>query len=361
MLYTEILNNLDISNAAVSGYNLLMSPIRRFIISVCLIILVIITGTTGYSLIEGWSLTDSLYMTFISMSTVGYGEVHPLSAEGMRFTIFFLFISIITVAYTATSLISFIFEGQMLHTMKERKMKRILSLIKDHYIICGFGDVGRETALEFIRKNQNFIIVDKHLEDSDREKFSSYLFIKGDATEEDTLEEARIYKAKGLICCLPDDQQNVFIVLTARQMNPEMKIVAQAAEEKTVSKLEKAGADRVISPKRIAGRRMASLSVQPSIVNFLDVLSSGGEESMRIESLKIPHDSSLIGKTLRETNIGQFTGAIIIGIMGPEGKTRVNPSEMAAISSITLQEGDELITLGNEEQLSSLNKFAGMK
>jgi len=335
-----------------------MSPFKRFLLALCLILLIISTGISGFMIIEGWTFDESLYMTFVTISTVGFGEVHPLSPAGQRFMIVFLTISIFTVGFTLTALLSFFFEGHVLNTMKERRMKRLLSLTKDHYIICGFGDVGKETAGEFQKKKIPFIIVDNDLSDLDRDLHPDFIFINGDATEELVLEEAKIAKAKGLVSCLSTDQQNVYTVLTARQLNGNLRIVAKASGERAVKKLETAGADRVILPKQIAGRRLATVCTHPAIVDFLDVLSSGGDELMRIESVEIQQESSLSGKSLKESNIGQYTGAIIIGILDSRGKTRMNTKAMASLSSITLETGDKLIALGNNEQIDNLKDFS---
>ncbi len=309
-------------------------------------------------IIEGWTFDESLYMTYITISTVGFSEIHPLSAAGRKFMIVFLTISIITIGYTLTTLLSFIFEGQIVYTMKERRMKRILSLIKDHFIICGYGDVGRETAEEFYKKKIPFLIVDNSLTDANVDRDSKFTFINGDATEESVLEEAKISRAKGLVSCLSNDQQNVYTVLTARQLNNKLQIVAKASDKRAVKKLRTAGSDRVILPKQIAGRRLATVCIHPSIVDFLEILSSGGDELVRIESIEISSDSSIMGKSLKESSIGQHTGAIIIGILDSYGKTRMNPSAMASLSSVKLQNGDKLIALGNKEQLENLNKFS---
>ncbi|OQY35562.1 MAG: hypothetical protein B6241_01260 [Spirochaetaceae bacterium 4572_59] len=336
-----------------------MSPLKRFFLAVFLIFFIIGFGSFGFMTIENWSWDDSIYMTVLTISTVGFSEVHPLSREGRYFMILLIVFSLLTIGYIITTLMSFLFEGHFIQTMKERRMKHFLGQIKDHYIICGFGDVGKEAAREFMRIKVPFVVVDKNVEAIDKSRYPDVIFIEGDASEEEILEKGRILKAKGFISCLPEDPQNVFTVLTARQMNSSLNIVAKASDERTVKKLEKAGADRVISPSQIAGRRLASVSVQPAIVNFLDVLStSGGKGDIRIESVKIHKGSSLIGKSLKESNIGQFTGAIIIGILNPEGEARINESSMASLSSILLQKEDKLIALGNEEQISLLNRFA---
>ncbi len=335
-----------------------MTSFRRFILALFMVVLLVVIGTMGFYFIEGWSLSDCMYMTFVTISTVGFGEIYPLSHDGKNFMMFFIVLSLLTLGFTLTTLISFIFEGQFIHTVKERRMKRFLSTVKDHHIICGFGNVGRETAAEFLRKKIRFVVIEKDLDEAEAARFTDIHFIIGDATEEEILEEARIGKAKGLISCLPDDQQNVYVVLTARQLNSSLHIVSKSSDVRASRKIQTAGADRVISPKQIAGRRLASLSIHPSIVNFLDVLSSGGDESMRIESIRIGNTSPLIEKSLKDSNIGQHTGAIIIGILGPDGKARMNQSSLASLSSIKLREGDELIALGNEAQITSLEDFA---
>lgn len=334
-----------------------MTPFRRFVLALIIILFLISSGTAGFMVIEGWTFSESLYMTFVTISTVGFSEVHPLSPAGRIFMIFFLTVSIFTVGFTLTALLSYFFEGHMRKSVKERHMKRLIALTKGHYIICGFGDVGRETAAEFHRKKVPFIIVDREIQDSDRDAFPSYAFISGDATEESVLEEAKIHRAEGIVSCLPTDQQNVYTVLTARQLNSGLRIVAKASDERAVKKLETAGADRVILPKQIAGRRLATVCTHPSIVDFLDILSSGGNELMRIESVEIGTASGLTGKSLRESQIGQYTGAIIIGILDSLGQTRMNPSEMASLSSIKLDSGDRLIALGNSDQINSLKSF----
>lgn len=334
-----------------------MSPQFRFIVALFVIIGIIALGTLGFMLIEGWSLSDSLYMTFITVSTIGFGEVEPLSPAGRHFIIIYIILSVMTVGYTITVLLSFLFEGQFRATLEERRMKRFLASVKDHFIICGFGDVGRETAEEFQRRKVRFVVVDLETHEADRERFPSVSFVPGDATEEETLDRAGIMRAKGLIACLPEDQQNVFTVLTARQQNPELMIVSQASEERTVSKLQKAGADRVISPKQIAGRRLAALSIRPSIVNFLEVLSSGGDETVRIESVQVGKGSSLVGRSLKECGVGEHTGAIIIGILDSTGNAKVNAATMANLASLRLKEQDTLIALGTEEQISELVRF----
>jgi voltage-gated potassium channel len=329
----------------------------RFLIAFSLLVLLIIIGGLGYSLIEGWSIRDSLYMTFITITTVGFGEVKPLSPAGQHFTIVFLVLSIGTVGYSATVLITYVFEGQILNVMRERRMKRAIRHLKDHYIIVGGGDVGREAAYAFSRSRKRFVVVDRDPSLSDLSRDESILIQEGDAVNDEVLVGAGIQRASGLISALPDDEANVFVVLTARQLNPQLLIVSQSAEERNVHKLIKAGANRVISPKKIAGQRMAAMVLRPKLLDFLDVIVQGGELDMRIEEVKLTTESPLIDKTLREAGIGQHTGAIIVGINDQEGRMRINPSTTSTLSSVQLGEGDVLIALGNEDQLNRLREF----
>ena len=231
------------------------STFIRFLIAFFLLVLLIIIGTLGYRFIEGWSIRDSLYMTFITMTTVGFGEVKPLSSAGQHFTIVFLVLSIGTVGYSVTVLITYVFEGQILNVMKERRMKRTIRHLKNHFIIVGGGDVGREAAYAFGRSKKRFVVVDRNPSQSDLSRDESILFIEGDAINDEILVEAGIERASGLISALPDDEANVFVVLTARQLNPHLLIVSQAAEERTTGKLIKAGANRVIVGVRITPHR----------------------------------------------------------------------------------------------------------
>ena len=335
-----------------------LSPFLRFSFAFLLLIVLIVGGTIGYAVIEGWSIADSLYMTFITITTVGYGEVAPLSPQGKTFTIFFLVFSVATVGYSVTTLIAFIFEGEILRAMQERRMTRQIKRLRNHYIICGGGGIGREVALEFQRSNARFVVVDRDPSRSELSGEDSILFVEGVAEDDSVLLEANIEKARGLIAALPEDESNVFVVLSARQLNPDLMIVAKAAEERTIKKLFKVGADRVISPYQTAGRRMASIVLRPSVLSFLDVITEGGDMPMRIEEVAVEKGSPLIDKNLRETNIGQHTGAIIVGINGPDGHTRVNPSATAMLSTLTLKQGDVLIALGSDEQITRLKDFA---
>jgi voltage-gated potassium channel len=337
-----------------------LQPFFRFLIAICSVITLIMGGTLGYTLIEGWTLGDSLYMAFITLTTVGFGEVRPLSETGRYFTIVFLTCSILTFGYSFAILISYLFEGILVQTMRERRMIKNIKKMKDHYIICGCGGTGREVALEFKRSKLRFVVVDKEPESSQLARDESILFVKGDAVDDEVLLEANIEYAKGLVAVLPEDEANVFVVLSARQLKPDLMIVSQASEERAIGKLMKAGANRVISPKQIAGHRLASIVIRPSVVNFLDVIVEnveGVDVPMRLEEVQITNGSPLIDQTLRESGLGQSTGALIVGIHGPEGRTRVNPTTISSLASVKLKDQDTLIALGSQDQIDRLKQF----
>jgi voltage-gated potassium channel len=218
--------------------------------------------------------------------------------------------------------------------------------------------VGKEVAQEFVEGGVPFVMIDRDPLHSELGRDKTILFVEGNAEHDDILIEAGIERAKGLISVLPEDALNVFVVLSARQLNPELTIIARAAEEQTIGKLTTAGADRVMSPYQLVGRRIASVVLRPSIVEFLDVVVGQGKAAMRLESCKVEAGSGLVGKHLREANIGQETGAIVVGIHGPDGKAKVNPSAALTLSSIELQEGDILIGLGSGDQLGKLKTMA---
>ncbi|MCF7928688.1 MAG: potassium channel protein [Spirochaetales bacterium] len=328
----------------------------RFLWAIILIVLVVTGGTLGYILIEEWPAMDALYMALITLTTVGFGEVNPLSEPGKLFTIAYLIFGVLTVGFSISSLISYLFEGQVHIAVKERKMRSAIKRLNNHYIICGCGDIGREVAFEFIRKGTPFVVIDRDPSHSELAEEEEVLFIEGDASEEHILAQGKIETAKGLIAALPSDADNVFISLTARQMNPSLTIVSKATDQSASTKLRRAGADRVISPSQIAGRRIASTILRPSVVNFLDVIVEDSQFSMRLEEFRIEAGSSMEGKTLREADIGQHTGAIVLAIADSAGSVRVDTTRNV-VSGIRMQAKDRVIAMGSSEQLASLEKL----
>ena len=335
-----------------------MSPLRRFIFALFLLLLLTLGGTFSYMRLEGWSFHDALYMTAITMSTVGFKEVRALSPAGELFTVGFIFVSLTLVGFVVASITAFLVHGELGDLMKGHRMQRQIEQLEDHYIICGCGAVGREIVREFTGAGVPFVVVEKNPETAEIPRDLEILFVQGDATDEVILELAGIRRARGLIAILSNDPENVFVVLTARQLNPDLQIVARASEQSTESKLRFAGADRVISPFEIAGHRIASTVLRPNVINFLDVVIRESGVDLRLEEVHLGSSSELVGKSLRESDLGRTTGAVIIGVQDPQGQPRITPGSNVSLSGLALQEGDILIALGNEEQLGRLDQMA---
>ena len=333
----------------------LVSPHRRFLIALGLLTAVTVLGTLGYALIERWPLSDALFMAVITISTVGYGEVQELSQGGRLFTSGLIIVAIIIIWYSATSLVAYLFEGAFLPVWKRRRMERAIHRLSDHYIICGAGKFGREVAAELAGEKLPFVMIDADPEHCDCAGDESLLFVKGNAEEDEILRAAGVERAAGLVCVLPSDEANVFVVLSARQLNPSLKIVTQATEQQTVRKLTKVGADNVVSPYRSTGRRLAVSLLRPSLNRFLDEVLDREHLSLQIDEVAVPTDSPLAGTPLRDSQIGAHTGAVIVAIHGGDA-IRI-PDATTAMAGMTVRAGDALVAVGTVDQLDRLRDF----
>ncbi len=334
-----------------------MSSLVRFLLSLGLIAVVLVAGTVGYVLVEGWSPFRAFYMTVITVATVGYREMGELSRAGMGFTIVLILFGVAAVGFAVSSLTAMIVGGEIQHVFRGRKMESAIAKLKDHFIICGSGVVGREVALEFQKAGIPFVVVERDLQASELKEEPVVLFVEGDASDDGTLQRAGIERAKGLISALREDASNVFVTLTARQLNPRLLIVSRASEPGTESKLLRAGANRVVSPYQIGGHRMATVALRPSVVDFLDVVMGHGEASLRVEEVSVNPASSLVGHQVRETDIGQRTGAIVLGIQGEAGLCHLSTPGVI-LSTTVIRSGDVLFVLGNEAQINRLKEIA---
>ncbi|MEW6754987.1 MAG: potassium channel protein [Candidatus Latescibacterota bacterium] len=335
-----------------------MSLYRRFTLSVVLLTVLPLFGTVGYMRLEGWDFRQSFYMSIVTMSTVGFREMGVLSPTGEWFTIVYILLSITFVGFAAATVTAFVVQGELAGMMKGRRMQRQIEKLESHYILCGCGAVGREIALEFHRAGVEFVVVERDPHEGMLPRDLEVLQVQGDATDEEVLEMAGIRRAKGLVAALHNDPENVFVTLTARQLNPALWIVARASEKGTEAKLLRAGADRVISPFEIAGRRMASTVLRPHVVNFLDVITHGSGADMRLEEVHVDPSSTLVGKSLRECDLGRRTRAVIVAIHDSEGRPRTGPDSHTTLAEMPLQAGDILIALGSDEQIRRLKLVA---
>lgn len=316
-----------------------------------------VIGTVGYRIIEGWSLLDALYMTAITLTSVGYEEVHPLSETGQSFTMLLLVGGITGIGIWFALITAFIVEIDLTDLLRRRRNERELLRMKDHVVICGAGRTGRQVIEELVAAGQPFAVIERDRSTIEElyELLPEALVIAGDATLDHNLEEARVGAARALVASLSADADNLFVCLSARQLNPELLIVARAHEEQAMDKMFRAGADRVVSPNVSSAVQMASFILRPSVMSLLDVMTHSGDLSLRLEQAEIPSSSPLAGRTLMDAAIPQRTGLIVIAVeKDADGERRFlfNP-----VASTRLDAGDELIVLGEPEQVETLRRY----
>lgn len=325
---------------------------HNFITVVIFTGLLISIGVIGFILIEGWSLLDALYMTFISFSTVGFKEVADLSAGGRLFTMLVIILGMVVIAMLSASVTSLFVRNELLQKRKRQKMKKEIAKLEGHTILCGAGDTGMTVIQEFIHANKPLVVIENQQEliEELEINYPEIYFLYGDATKDEVLHEASIEKAGGLITSLSIDSDNLFVVISAKAINPNMIIISRSVDSHTENKLYKAGANYVISPNMVEGMRMAAVMLRPTVVSFLEVMMSSDKFSYRMEEITIPKGAGISGMTLKEAEIPQKTGLIVIAVKrSSDSKLMFNPS-----SSTVLNENDKLIVLGDPEKTDKL-------
>ncbi|MGO9013441.1 MAG: potassium channel family protein [Dissulfurispiraceae bacterium] len=324
---------------------------KRLILSGLLIFLIVAIGTAGFIIIERWNFLDALYMTIITLTTVGYAEVHNLSSEGRIFNIFLIIGGVGTVFYALSTGAKVVLEGELQDMFGRNRLEKKIRDLHDHYIICGYGRMGRIICRELNAKGEKFIVIEKNpnkLHEKD-----NILIVEGDATQDAVLIDAGIEKAKGLITVLPTDAENLFVVLSARGLNPQLLIVARAGEEGSGRKLLRAGADRVTSPYHIGGLHIAHTILKPAVVDFIEFATQSGNIDLQMEEVSISEGSRLVGVTLDEGGIGRDLGIIIVAIRKSSGEMKFNPTSQNIIEA-----GDTLIALGEVPKLRVLEDIS---
>lgn len=309
-------------------------------------------GVLGYMYIEKWSVLDSVYMVVITLFTVGFQEVHPLSQAGRIFTIFIIVGGVGSAIYAAGQVVEIIVQGEMTGYRKRRNMDKQIRHMEDHYVICGFGRVGHQVAQVFETWQIPFVVIDPKKESLDELEARGVPVLMGDATDDAVLSAAGIDRAKGLIACSDSDVANVYITLSARQLNANLNIVARAGLQETEKKLLMAGANRVISPYFISGVRMAAMATRPVTTDFLDLVTHGGLVDFSLFQFSVPAASALMGKTIADADIRNTSGALVLAIRKSDGSFDLHPKETSKIDA-----GDVLVVLGTQEQFDSLQKM----
>ncbi len=298
-------------------------------------------------LVEGWNFLDSLFMTVITLTTVGYGESHPLTEGGKLYAIFLILIGAGVVLYIISDMVQLIFDLNLGQRMKSRIVK-----LNEHQIICGFGRTGQAVAEQFRLSKIPFVVLELNPDRVQQAEDAGFLVLLGDASEDQVLSDAQITKAKGIVCALPDDMHNTFIALSARGLNEKIEIVSRAGNPGSEAKLKRAGARMVISPYFVCGSRLAAAVTHPLVTEFLDVVMHTPEQDLRMEQVALAGNSDLVGRTLKDANIKQTSGAMILAVK-QSGKLMTNPSP-----DLVFSEGDVLVALGAQLELNKLAELA---
>ena len=315
-----------------------------------LLFFVLTTGVVGYMYLSGYSFTDALYMTVITVSTVGFSEVEPLNDQEKLFTIFLITISIISFGYTVSAFTEYIISGQLFQQLKLKKVQKKIEKLNGHTIICGFGRNGKQSMIKLQNYKKDFVIIEKAEEIINDIDLQGFLNVKGDATTDEALIKAGIKGADNLITALPSDADNLFVVLSARQLNANCRIISRASNESSYSKLKIAGADNVIMPDKLGGDHMASLVVTPDVIEFVGRLTIEGETTANLEEISVNDlPKEYLDKTILDLDLIRKTGCTVIGFKAPDNSYLINPE-----ASIVLQKDSHLIVLGRPEQISKL-------
>ncbi len=333
-------------------------PYRKIILAASLLTLILFVGVAGYSLLENMSFLDALYMTVITVATVGYREVTELSDAGKIFTIFLIITSFGIFAYAISSITQFIVEGEFNQFFKNRKKVDQIAKLHNHVIICGFGRNGRQAAQVLKNHHQRFVVIEKdnNITDNITHKYR-HLVLNGDASNDETLLKAGIQRARAIITTLPNDADNLFIVLSARHLNPNIYIISRASEENSDTKLKIAGANKVIMPDKVGGAHMGTLVLKPDTVELIEMISSQGLNDVSLEEILFSDLSeSLQHKTLKELELRHKCGANIIGFKTPDGQYIINPSPDTPIIP-----NSKIFVLGTKEQIKKLKTILSEK
>ena len=324
--------------------------------------LTFLAGIIGYEVIEGWNFLDATYMTVITLATIGYGETHPLTDQGRIFTIFLILGGMTTVSYGALTLTALVADGELIQLLKRRRMDKAIAQLQDHYIICGFGKTGEHVVAELLKTHRQLVVVDKdpenlrcfHTRQTTIDRLGAGIgntkvhYLVGDAASDHVLMEAGIEHAAGIFCALASDKDNLFVVLTARGLNARTRIISKCEEDETEQKLLRAGADSIVSPKRIGGLRMASEMIRPAVVSFLDLMVRD-PRGYRFEEVNIAPASPFLGRPFRDTPVCQEKSVRLVALVAQDGGHDYNPPDDTLLTA-----GQRLVFLGRSEQVSAL-------
>lgn len=333
-----------------------MLTTKKLKISLLISFSIFIMGTLGYYYIEGWNLVDSLYTTVITLATVGYGDFHPQQTTGRIFTVFLIIFGVGAMAYTIGMATEVMVQGQLKKAMGRGKLKKKIEKLAGHYIVCGYGRIGYIICKEFAAEKIDFVVIDDDSKTIQEIEEEGFIYYHGSATEDKTLLETGIKKAKGIVCALPSDAQNLYVILTAKEFNPNIYILSRAEGETSERRLIRAGANRAISPYTVGGMRMAMAALRPAIVDFIEITTRRQSLELRMEELFVRDASPILDKSLEESKIRKQYGLIIVAIKKASGQMIFNPD-----ASYVIEKGDKLITLGEDVNLIKFSEVCCSK
>jgi voltage-gated potassium channel len=323
--------------------------LRRLAYAFAVLGAILVVGTVGYMAIEGWGFADAVYMTVITVGTVGFSEVHVLSAAGRVFTMGLIIVGFGGILFALGTIIDFMVEGHFSGLLEGRRMDKRIAGMSGHHVVAGLGRVGSTVAEEYAARGVQFVVLDLNDEALTRARERGWAFISGDASAEETLLAAGIMRARSLVTALDTDADNLFVTLTARGMNPALFIVARSTAETAEPKLRRAGADRVITPTEIGGRRMAAMVLQPVVSEYLDVVTRGEALQFKLEEIVLRESDPYTGRSIGDSRIRAETGAYILAVHRAGGDVNTNPAP-----ELVLEAGDRLVAIGTEDQLALL-------
>ena len=327
-----------------------MIPTKNLKIALLGLFSLFIIGTFGFHVIEGWSIIDSLYATVITLSTVGYGDFYPHTGEGRIFTIILVIFGVGTMLYTVVLFTETMVEARFRMLMGRGRLEKMIKKLNNHYIICGCGRIGYLICKELSEEKIDFVVIDNNPEVIQRIEEEGFIYHKGDSTQDKTLIAAGIKKARGIVCALPTDAENIYVILTAKELNPDIYILSRSEEVESEHRLLRAGANRVMSPYTLGGLRMSMALLRPTMHDFIEITTKRQSLELRMDELDICEGSPLVGLTLEKSDIRQRFGLIIVAIKKDSGKMIFNP-----LATYIIEKGDKLIAMGEDENVSQFS------
>ncbi|MCI0487067.1 MAG: potassium channel protein [Blastocatellia bacterium] len=330
-----------------------MSPKRKFQLSVTAILILVGFGTVGFKLLLGLPWFDCFYFTLITITTIGYGEAPGMTDEARYFTVALILLGVSTIGYAFSYAAQAVVESELVSTFGKRRMFKDIKQLKGHYIVCGAGRIGARVIREIARRGQEFVVIEGDESLADRLLTEGHLVLIGDATHEDVLRAAGIERARGLVCAVSSDPDNLYVTLLARDLNKDLMIVTRANDETAVNRLLKAGANKVVSPVITGSNQMAQMLLRPAVADFMELATMTEELDLEIEQIEIHNSSPIVGVALKNTSIRSDLNVMVIAIKRASGQMIFNPS-----ADTVIEERDSLVVIGSHENLVSLERMA---